>query len=187
MLRSGTFYFTRQTSFPLINTVRNYAKMDRYKFLKDETTKETQNKITSTEKKKRRVTVTPAGIKEHTPNPIPPKLRGKPIPEEFDVPIEQQKSISVALLGPPNVGKSTLLNKILKDHVTATSSKSQTTRVPIVGFTTIDNTQLVFLDTPGIIDREKQKQLSRSLVVGSWSVLDHADLGWWNFILFPFM
>ena len=117
------------------------------------------------------------GIKQHTPNPVPPRLREQAIPEEFDVQIEHLKSLSIALIGPPNVGKSTLLNKTLKDQVAATSSKAQTTRMPIVGFTTIENTQLVFLDTPGIISREKQKQIDRSLVVGSWSTLNKADLG----------
>lgn len=164
------------TSFPFLNSIR-YAKMDRYKFLKQEEEKTQQMPPIPREKKKRRVIVSPAGMKEFTPNPVPPKLRDQPIPEEFDVPIDQQKSLSIALIGPPNVGKSSLLNKILQDHVAATSSKAQTTRLPIVGFRTIENTQLVFLDTPGIVERTKQKQISRSIVTGSWSVLDHADIG----------
>merc|ERR1712100_580831 len=126
--------------------LRGYAKMDRYKFLKPEEPIIEEVKVVK-KKKKRRVTVTPAGVEEHTPNPIPPRLRGEKLSEDQIVPIQHQRSLSISLLGPPNVGKSTLLNKILQDHIAATSSKAQTTRTPIVGSRTIENTQLVFLDT----------------------------------------
>ena len=117
------------------------------------------------------------GEAQHVANPVPPRLRGLPISEEHNVPLEHQRSLSIALIGPPNVGKSTLLNKFLQDKVAATSSKAQTTRMPVIGFTTIQGTQLVFLDTPGIVDNSIQKKISRSLVVGSWSALNEADLG----------
>merc|ERR1712100_572634 len=150
--------------------LRGYAKMDRYKFLKPEEPIIEEVKVVK-KKKKRRVTVTPAGVEEHTPNPIPPRLRGEKLSEDQIVPIQHQRSLSISLLGPPNVGKSTLLNKILQDHIAATSSKAQTTRTPIVGSRTIENTQLVFLDTPGIVSKEKQKKINRSIVVGSWDTL----------------
>jgi len=149
--------------------------MDRYKFLKPEEPIIEEVKVVK-KKKKRRVTVTPAGVEEHTPNPIPPRLRGEKLSEDQIVPIQHQRSLSISLLGPPNVGKSTLLNKILQDHIAATSSKAQTTRTPIVGSRTIENTQLVFLDTPGIVSKEKQKKINRSIVVGSWDTLNEADL-----------
>ena len=56
----------------------------------------------------------------------------------------------VAIVGRPNVGKSTLLNKILDEKVTIVSDKAQTTRHQIRGVLTTDDHQLVFVDTPGI-------------------------------------
>jgi GTP-binding protein Era len=56
----------------------------------------------------------------------------------------------VAIVGRPNVGKSTLLNQILDEKVTIVSDKAQTTRHQIRGVLTSDTCQLVFVDTPGI-------------------------------------
>ncbi len=60
------------------------------------------------------------------------------------------KSGFVALIGRPNVGKSTLLNNILKTKVSIISPKPQTTRDLIEGVYTTDNEQIIFVDTPGI-------------------------------------
>lgn len=60
------------------------------------------------------------------------------------------KSGFVAILGRPNVGKSTLLNHILNRKVSIVTSKSQTTRNAIKGIYTDENVQIVFVDTPGI-------------------------------------
>jgi len=56
----------------------------------------------------------------------------------------------IAIVGRPNVGKSTLLNAMLKDKIAITSSKPQTTRTRITGILTEGEDQFVFLDTPGI-------------------------------------
>ncbi len=62
----------------------------------------------------------------------------------------QKKSAFIAIVGRPNVGKSSLLNRILKAKVAIVSSKPQTTRTRITGVLTEDDIQLVFLDTPGM-------------------------------------
>ena len=56
----------------------------------------------------------------------------------------------VAILGRPNVGKSTLLNGLINHQVSIVTDKSQTTRNNIIGIYNDENTQIVFLDTPGI-------------------------------------
>ena len=61
-----------------------------------------------------------------------------------------KKTAFIAIVGRPNVGKSTLLNAILGEKVAIVSSKPQTTRNRITGIYTKDDAQFVFLDTPGM-------------------------------------
>ena len=60
------------------------------------------------------------------------------------------KSAFIAIIGRPNVGKSSILNKLLGQKVAIVSSKPQTTRTRIMGVLTEGKDQLVFLDTPGM-------------------------------------
>ncbi|QIV94491.1 GTPase Era [Allofrancisella frigidaquae] len=60
----------------------------------------------------------------------------------------------ISIIGRPNVGKSTLLNNILKYKVSITSRKPQTTRHQIIGVKTVEDTQFVYVDTPGIHIKE---------------------------------
>ena len=61
-----------------------------------------------------------------------------------------EKSAFLAIVGRPNVGKSSLLNAMLGQKLAIVSSKPQTTRTRIMGILTEGETQLVFLDTPGL-------------------------------------
>jgi len=62
----------------------------------------------------------------------------------------------IALIGRPNVGKSTLMNYVLGQKISITSHRPQTTRHRIVGIKTTDTAQFVYVDTPGIHDNEKK-------------------------------
>ena len=62
----------------------------------------------------------------------------------------QTKTVFAALVGRPNVGKSSLLNRLVGEKVAIVTAKPQTTRTRITGILTKGPTQYVFLDTPGI-------------------------------------
>ena len=63
---------------------------------------------------------------------------------------QEDKAAFIAIVGRPNVGKSSLLNRMLGQKVAIVSSKPQTTRTRIMGVLTRGENQLVFLDTPGL-------------------------------------
>ena len=65
------------------------------------------------------------------------------------------KSGFVTFIGKPNVGKSTLLNKLVGDKIAITSRRPQTTRNVIKGIVTFDEAQIIFIDTPGFVELEK--------------------------------
>lgn len=65
----------------------------------------------------------------------------------------------VTLIGKPNVGKSTLVNQLVGEKIAITSTRPQTTRNIIQGIVTFDEAQLIFLDTPGIINLTQTKTL----------------------------
>ena len=84
------------------------------------------------------------------------------------------KSGFVSIVGRPNVGKSTLLNRILGEKIVAVSNKPQTTRNSIRGILSDDSSQIVFLDTPGIHDAKTR--LNRAMVDAAYSSLSGIDL-----------
>ena len=83
----------------------------------------------------------------------------------------------VALIGAPNAGKSTLLNRILGSKLAITSAKPQTTRNRVVGIHSNDEMQAVFVDTPGI--HEAWTELNRSMVDRAKAALNDVDVVCW--------
>jgi GTP-binding protein Era len=80
---------------------------------------------------------------------------------------------TVAIIGRPNVGKSTLLNQILGEKVAIVSPKPQTTRNRIAGIRTTESAQIVFLDTPGI--HHGHSLMNRRMVDTAMQTLDEVD------------
>jgi GTPase len=84
------------------------------------------------------------------------------------------KSGFIAIAGRPNVGKSTLLNRVLGEKLAITSSKPQTTRNRITGIRNTDDGQMIFLDTPGI--HQAKTPLNRYMVKAATSTFSEVDL-----------
>jgi GTPase len=80
----------------------------------------------------------------------------------------------VALIGAPNVGKSTLVNALVGSKVTIVSRKVQTTRALIRGIVVENNAQVILVDTPGIF--APKRRLDRAMVSTAWSGAHDADL-----------
>ncbi len=83
----------------------------------------------------------------------------------------------VALCGAPNVGKSTLLNRLVADKVAITSPKPQTTRHRLLGVVNLPRAQILFLDTPGLMD--PKGLLNENLIKAAVSALHDADAVVW--------
>ena len=79
----------------------------------------------------------------------------------------------IAILGAPNVGKSTLLNRVVGAKVSIVSSKVQTTRTRILGIALVENSQLIFVDTPGIFN--PKRRLDRAMIAAAWGGARDAD------------
>ena len=106
-------------------------------------------------------TVTPLEVQE------PPATEGA-------LPMEQVRSGFVALVGKPNVGKSTLLNAYLGTKVSIVSPKPQTTRVAMRGILNREDAQIVFIDTPGM--HQPRSRLGEFMVESARRSLPDADV-----------
>ena len=81
----------------------------------------------------------------------------------------------ISIIGKPNVGKSTIINSILEKKVSITSRKSQTTRNNILGVKTVENRQLIFIDTPGM-HVKSQKTMNKILNKSAQSIIEDSDI-----------
>lgn len=81
----------------------------------------------------------------------------------------------VAIIGRPNVGKSTLLNQLIGEKISIISPKPQTTRWQILGIKTLDHAQIIYVDTPGM-HREEKRAMNRYMNRVASSVIHDADV-----------
>ncbi len=80
----------------------------------------------------------------------------------------------VALIGAPNAGKSTITNNFVGSKVSIVSPKVQTTRTQVKGIGIYENTQIIFLDTPGIF--KPKRKLDKAMVTSAWNGAEDADI-----------
>ncbi|TDQ82536.1 GTP-binding protein Era [Dongia mobilis] len=85
----------------------------------------------------------------------------------------EQRCGFIAVLGAPNAGKSTLVNRVVGQKVSIVSPKVQTTRARVIGIVMQGPTQMVFVDTPGIF--APKRRLDRAMVAAAWSGAGDAD------------
>ena len=81
----------------------------------------------------------------------------------------------VALIGRPNVGKSTLLNSLVGQKISITTRKPQTTRHQILGIVTENNCQMVYVDTPGL-HKDAKKVMNKYMVQTALDALNSVDV-----------
>jgi GTP-binding protein Era len=87
------------------------------------------------------------------------------------------RSGTIAIVGRPNVGKSTLLNQFLGEKVAIVTPKPQTTRNRITGIRTTERSQMIFLDTPGI--HQSRSLINRRMVETALQTLREVDIVLW--------
>jgi GTP-binding protein Era len=100
-------------------------------------------------------------------NDLEGMLKGMRVAAPAGTPVEGQRCGLIAIVGKPNVGKSTLLNALVGQKISITSRKAQTTRHRITGMHTVGPTQFVFVDTPGfqtIHGNALNKSLNKTVV-----------------------
>ena len=85
-----------------------------------------------------------------------------------------KKNITIGIIGPTNSGKSTLLNTIIGEKLAIVTHKSQTTRSAFKGIKIIDDTQMIFIDTPGIFDAKTK--FEKAMLENAYDILNDVDL-----------
>ncbi|XP_017005187.2 GTPase Era, mitochondrial [Drosophila takahashii] len=102
----------------------------------------------------------------------------RPPPAESGNPGEEQRSLHIAVIGVPNVGKSTFINNTVNHRVCPTSAKVHTTRQSSTAICTTGQTQLVFYDTPGLVTQHeiRRHHLDQSFKSAYRHAIQHADI-----------
>ena len=90
------------------------------------------------------------------------------------LPNQNSRAGFVALIGAPNAGKSTLINSVVGAKVSIVTPKVQTTRTRIKGIAMAGNSQIIFVDTPGIF--APKRRLDRAMIHAAWQGTDNADV-----------
>ena len=85
-----------------------------------------------------------------------------------------KKNITIGIIGPTNSGKSTLLNNIIGEKLAIVTHKSQTTRSAFKGIKIIDDTQMIFIDTPGIFNAKTK--FEKAMLENAYDILNDVDL-----------
>ncbi len=89
--------------------------------------------------------------------------------------IQNQRCGFAAIIGAPNAGKSTLINEMVGEKVSIVSSKVQTTRTRVLGIVVREDTQIIFVDTPGLF-KASNDRMEKAIVAAAWEGIADTDL-----------
>ncbi|KAI9217562.1 P-loop containing nucleoside triphosphate hydrolase protein [Blastocladiella britannica] len=111
------------------------------------------------------------------PTPVAPPslLHSLPSVETVHAQPIGAKCLQAALLGPANAGKSSLVNAVTGHNSCIVSPLAQTTRERVTSVWNDGPTQIVFLDTPGVVDAQHRAKVSRSVITAPWSAVPNAQ------------
>ncbi len=105
----------------------------------------------------------------------PKTIRTKAVSKDLsEIPKPKTHCAIIVIAGPPNSGKSTLLNALVGEKVVIVAPKAQTTRLNVRGMLTHGHSQLVFVDTPGLLD--PSNKLEMGMRDRAWDAVSHADI-----------
>lgn len=89
--------------------------------------------------------------------------------------VKNQRCGFAAIIGAPNAGKSTLINEMVGEKVSIVSSKVQTTRTRVLGIVVREDTQIIFVDTPGLF-KASNDRMEKAIVAAAWEGIADTDL-----------